>query len=167
VAITKGTSPRGAQSPDVRKSDEIRFEIARTEKQIAKTKAAFDAQEDPKQAITLGTMLTNLDTKRAQLIKDLELETTKEKGTIAFTKTRFDYIKSLFGKEKKINDPDTRREIQEALRTSIERITIDVKDQSYTIAWKNSENVFAVKLTKTGYKVTGEGCVNFEKIEFD
>jgi hypothetical protein len=148
------------------KCDEIRNNLAHVEKKISSIKAAFAKMEDPSKAVSLGTMLTDYDIQHAQLVKDLEEETIREKGTPKLTKGHFDYLKSLFGKENKLQDPETRLEIQEALRESIDRITIDVKTQSYEVTWKNSSNVFKVQLKKDGYRISGEGCINLEATDF-
>ncbi len=144
-------------------SDALHGQIATVDRKIANTKAAFMAQEDPAKAVSLGTMLTELDTQRAQLAKDLEAAIILEKGTSKLTKGRFEYLRSLFGTANKLQDPDTRREIQEALRESVERIEINVKTQSYTVQWKQRPEVYKVTLNKDGSftvdNVPGEGYV--------
>jgi DNA invertase Pin-like site-specific DNA recombinase len=155
-----------SENVEASKSDEIRNKLINVEKQIAKLKAAFAEIENPEKAVSLGIMLTNYDTQHAQLLKDLENATVQEKGSTPLTKSHIAFLASLFGNQNKLKDPDTRRQIQEALRTAIDRITIDVQKQSYTVALKNSPDVFEVQLTKTGYKISGEGCVNLEMVEF-
>ncbi len=147
------------------KSDEIRNKLNHVDKQIAKLKAAFE-EIDPSKAVSLATMLTDYDTQRAQLVKDLDAAIIKEKGETPLTKGHFDYLKRLFGKENKLQDPATRLEIQEALRTAIDRITIDVATQSYKVTWRNSPNVFEVQLRKDGFDVKGDGCTHISLTDF-
>lgn len=154
-------------SDEVFQTDEIKAKIAQTERQIAKLKTAIEAMEDPAKAVSLATMLTNYDMQHAQLVKDLEAETIREKGTTSLNVAHYKYLRSLFRDETKLQEPATRREIQEALRVSIDRITIDVKTQSYTVAWKNSPEVFKVELQSGGYKTTGEGGLEIQTIHGD
>ena len=137
------------------KSDSIRNKLFHVEKQIAKLKAAFKEMEDPAKAVSLGAMLTDYDTQRTQLIKDIEQAIIQEKGKTPLTKSHLELLVSLFGRKSKSEDHETRRMIQEALRVAIDRITIDVKTQSYKVTLKNSPNVFEVKLTKTSYEIKG------------
>ena len=158
--------PKEATS-DTSKCDTIKNQIAHVERRIVTIKAAFEKIEDTSKAVSLATMLTDYDIQLVQLKKELEDETIKEKGSVNFDKQQLEYLKQLFGKENKLQDPATRQEIQEALRNAIDRITIDVKSHSYTVTWKNSPNVFKVQFTKQGFEVSGDGCVNFKITDFD
>ena len=148
------------------KSNGIRAKIESVEQTIENLKVAFESVE-ASQAVSLGGMITDYDKKRAQLLKELEQELINEKGNQGFSKNDFEFLKSLFAKKLSEQDRDTRLAIQEALRKSIDRIVIDPKTQSYTVAWKNSKDIYKVELTKNGYKVTGNGCVNLELEELD
>lgn len=155
-----------AELSEPRKTDEISVNLAHAERQISKFKAAMEAEDDPSKAVSLGGMLTKYDKIRAALLNELEVETIKERGATRLSVAHYEYLRGLFSKGK-LQDPKTRLEIQEALRVSIERITIDVKTQSYTVTWKASPNVFVVELLRDGFKVSGVGCVNLKVTQFN
>lgn len=148
------------------KSDEIKINLINTDRQIEKLKKILLELEDPTKAISLATMLTDLDTKRKQLAKEHQAEIIRERGTPKLDNGRLDYLKGLFSGGK-LKDIDTRKEIQEALRSSIDRITVNAVKRSYKVTWKNSTNVYRVQISKQGFKVTGTGCVNLEMTDFN
>ena len=154
-----------APTDETLKSDGLRFQLSDTDERISTIKTML-LQQDLSKAVSLGAVLTELDTKRAQLKSDLAQEIIREKGTPKLDAAHFQFLKSLFAGNK-LQNPDTRRQIQEALRDAIDRITIDVKSQCYKVTWKNSPDVIEVRLTPQGYKISGAGCVNLELTDFD
>jgi DNA invertase Pin-like site-specific DNA recombinase len=143
------------------RSDELRCDLSNVDMQIAKLKSILLKQKDPSKAVSLGSMLTEHDAKRAQIANELQQEIVREKGTPKLDNRHMQFLKSLFA-DGKLKDPDARRKIQEALRVAIDRITIDVATQSYKVTWKNSPNAFEVQLTPDGYEISGTGCIHMK-----
>ena len=62
--------------------------------------------DNPKQAVSLATMLTDYDGQCSQLTKDLEVETIRERGTPKLTKGRFEYLEKFIRQGKQAARPE-------------------------------------------------------------
>ncbi len=138
------------QSDEPLKSLDIQGRIDALESKITKTKAMFDkALDEGNDAKSLADILTGYDKQKASLKRELEEETTKEKGQIKVDAHFLSYLHSLLV-EGKLDEPATRLEMQEALRAVVDKISMDTVKKSYVVTFKSSPKVFRVQFTNQG-----------------
>ena len=141
---------QNSQSDEPLKSLEIQGRIDALDNKIAKTKTMFDkALDGGNDATSLGNILTGYDKQKTALKRELEEETTKEKGRVKVDAHFLEYLHSLLV-EGKLDEPATRLEMQEALRAVVDKICMDTVKKSYVVTFKNSPKVFTVQFTNLG-----------------
>jgi hypothetical protein len=101
----------------------------------------------------LARIMAKLEAEEATLKKELEAATIAEKGTVATSDAWRDFLDILC---EDWDLPETRLRMQECLRNTVERITIDTEKKAYTVYFKGTQETIAVTdLTQYGYKSGG------------
>ncbi len=146
------------------KSIAIQGSIDALDNKIVKTKALLDKaleKDNDTNTQSLSELLSEYDKQKAILKQQLHDAITDEKGSV---KVDEDFINNLPALYKQLEEPEMRLEMQEALRTVIDKIAMDTVNKSYVVTFKNTTRVFKVTFNDKG-KAGGLG--GYTKILFD
>jgi DNA invertase Pin-like site-specific DNA recombinase/rRNA maturation endonuclease Nob1 len=124
------------------KLDELQGKLLVTDKQIAKYMGLIAGDDNPSK--TLYQALKEAEAQASRLREEIETETVRVRGTTPASEAFESFRERFLGQ---MSSPEARLQVRELVRAMVDKVTVNLREKSYAVAFKGAQGPVNVDLS--------------------